>query len=338
MATALHMVHHITSYEDSFRLIWDAFIPTTQGGTIMHSRRFLEYHGERFEDESLCVWSDPGVRLKAVIPLARIPNTSDVVASHPGSTFGGLIASKIDPAERASILAQVATTLLHRGYRKLVYKTVPAIFGQQFDESDLRLLLRTGTVRRSDLWSFIRIDHPYAFLAKRRASIKAAERKGVVLRQAHQTSDWEAFHVLLCANLSERHSTAPVHNLSEMLDLRLRLGKEIQLWLVCGSDGEILAGTWCFAYNPETFHTQYIASSSRGRGLGAVDYLLAGVIDAASIDGFKVMSFGINTLSDGYSINANLLKQKLGFGSGVAVHWHFDIDLMQLANVEAGFL
>ncbi len=331
------MVHHITSYDDSVKQTWDGFVPTTQAGTIMHSRRFLEYHGERFKDESLCIWSDPGVRLKAAIPLARAPNAADVVASHPGSTFGGMIANVIDPSERASILSAVAGTLLERGYRKLVYKTVPAIFGQQFDESDLRLLLRTGTVRRADLWSFIRIDRAYAFSAKRRASIKAAERKGVELRQAHQEADWVAFHTLLSSNLQERHSTVPVHSLAEMLDLRRRLEGENQLWLAYGPDGEILAGTWCFAYNAETLHTQYIASNPRGRELGAVDYLLAGVIDATAASSFKVMSFGINTLSDGYAINTNLMKQKLRFGSGVAVHWHFDVDLEQLANVDAGF-
>ncbi|WP_457580207.1 GNAT family N-acetyltransferase [Ensifer canadensis] len=331
------MVHHITSYDDSVKQAWDAFVPTTQAGTIMHSRRFLEYHGKRFEDESLCIWSDPGVRLKAAIPLARAPNTTDVVASHPGSTFGGMIANVIDPSERASILSAVAGTLLERGYRKLVYKTVPAIFGQQFDESDLRLLLRAGTVRRADLWSFIRVDRAYAFSAKRRASIKAAERKGVLLRQGQQEADWVAFHTLLCSNLQERHSTVPVHSLAEMLDLRRRLEGENQLWLAYGPDGEILAGTWCFAYNAETLHTQYIASNPRGRELGAVDYLLAGVIDATAASSFKVMSFGINTLSDGYAINTNLLKQKLRFGSGVAVHWHFDVDLEQLAKADAGF-
>ncbi|MET0364783.1 MAG: hypothetical protein ABW169_09015, partial [Sphingobium sp.] len=75
----------------------------------------------------------------------------------------------------------------------------------------------------------------------------------------------------------------------------------------------------------------------RGRTMGAVDYLLAAMMDQAKADGYGVFSFGINSLPDGYGVNSALLKQKLRFGAGVGVHWHFDVDLALLARVDAGF-
>lgn len=329
--------HCVAPYEERFADAWDAFLKGTHGGTVMHSRHFLAYHGDRFQDESLCVWRDPGVRLKAVMPLARSLSDADTVVSHPGSTFGGLIEDGIQPAERAVLLSEIARLLRDRGYRTLVYKPAPAIFGEQFDESDLRLLLQAGTVRRSDLWSFIRLDHRHGLSAKRRASVKAAARKGVTVRKAQTEADWPAFHAMLAANLAVRHHTAPVHTLEQMLSLRARMAGENELWLAEGPDGALLAGTWCFAYNAHALHTQYIASTPEGRGLGAVDCLLAGVIDDAVGRGLRILSFGISTQPDGYRINDNLLKQKLRFGAGVAVCWQFDVDLARLVEVAAGF-
>ncbi len=328
----------ITPYEARFEGPWDDLVARSHGGTVMHSRRFLGYHGDRFQDESLCAWSDPGVRLAAILPLARSPGAGDVVVSHPGSTFGGLIEDGIDPQDRAAILSGFAQILLDRGFRQMVYKPAPAIFGEQFDESDLRLMMRMGSVRRSDLWNFIRLDHDHGLSPKRRASFRAAGRKGVTVRRAADEADWRRFHAMLCDNLESRHGKAPVHSLDEMLALRERLAGENELWLAVGPDGDIVAGTWCLFYTAHTIHTQYIASTAEGRKLGAVDFLLASLVEDAAARGLRGFSFGINTEGDGFSINSGLLKQKLGFGSGVTVHWQFDVDLARLARGEAGFL
>lgn len=327
----------ITAYDSRHAAAWDALVSSSQSGTVMHTRRFLSYHGDRFHDESLCLWNEAGSRLEAVLPLARSPGDAAVVISHPGSTFGGLIEAAIDPARRAGLLAGVAAILLARGYRSLVYKPAPAIFGAQFDESDLRLMMRVGSLRRSDLWNFIRLDHPHALAPMRRRNVKIATRNGVTVRPAQGDAEWLAFHALLTANLASRHAAAPVHSAEEMLLLRQRIAGENALWLAFGPHGDILAGSWCLAYNRRVLHTQYIASSPEGRALRAVDSLFAAVIADAARRGLNVLSFGINTLADGFQVNTALLKQKLRFGAGVAVCWQFDVDLARLAHVDPGF-
>lgn len=327
----------ITAYDGRHAAAWDDLVFRSQSGTVMHTRRFLSYHGDRFHDESLCLWNEDETRLEAVMPLARSSGDADVVISHPGSTFGGLIEPVIDPARRAAMLAGVAAMLRDRGYRSLVYKPAPAIFGAQFDESDLRLMMHVGTVRRTDLWNFIRLDHPHAFAPMRRRNVKIATRHGVTVRPAQGDAEWLAFHALLSANLASRHAAAPVHSAEEMLLLRQRIAGENALWLAFGPHGDILAGSWCFAYNRRVLHTQYIASSPEGRALRAVDSLFAAVIEDAGRRGLNVLSFGINTLGDGFRVNSNLLKQKLRFGAGVAVCWQFEVDLARLAQADPGF-
>jgi len=36
---------------------WDALIAESTAGTILQTRRFLSYHGNRFADASLCFWT-----------------------------------------------------------------------------------------------------------------------------------------------------------------------------------------------------------------------------------------------------------------------------------------
>src|SRR5271163_4756271 len=61
---------------------WDGLIADSTAGTILQTRRFLSYHGNRFEDASLCVWD--GRTLVGVLPAARDSRDERTVVSHPG--------------------------------------------------------------------------------------------------------------------------------------------------------------------------------------------------------------------------------------------------------------
>ena len=54
--------------EDAAR--WDAHVARCPKGTVLHTRRFLAYHGARFEDASLIV--QDGERWLAALPAARL--------------------------------------------------------------------------------------------------------------------------------------------------------------------------------------------------------------------------------------------------------------------------
>jgi hypothetical protein len=320
----------IIPYRPSDHDAWDLLIKSNTRASVLHSRRFLDYHGERFREESFCIWNEAGTTLKGVFPLAARHDNRDIVISHPGSTYAGLILDAIDPEERASIFTSVARELSAAGYKKLIYKPMPAIFGAQFDESDLRFFTKIGKPIRTDLWAFLRLTEQFAFAPKRISSIKAALRKGLSVHKAISESDWIEFYELLKTNLATRHETKPVHTVDELLDIQNRLGNEAPLWLCRDSSGQIMSGVWCIQYNPLCVHAQYIASNEAGRRSGAVDLNLAKIIDSMKEEKYKLFSIGVSTMADGYSINEGLLKQKLRFGCGLTVCWQFEVSLADL--------
>ena len=77
----------ILEYTSNDEKRWNAFIRESKNGTFLFHRGYMEYHADRFTDASLLVLSEKGAVI-AVLPANRV---DDVVYSHQGLTFGGLI-------------------------------------------------------------------------------------------------------------------------------------------------------------------------------------------------------------------------------------------------------
>lgn len=311
--------------EDDHR--WDATVLSLQGATTLHTRNFLNYHNDRFADRSFSLVDPKSGQVLALMPAAQHPQDSRVVVSHPGSSFGGLLLRKLDPEYYARLFAIAKAHLRGLGYETLRSKTTPTFVGDVWNEVPTHYGLRFGKLVRADLWNAIRLDTDFKFASTRKSDIKAAVRKGVSTRRAAGDVDWNAFHQLLQTNLRDRHGTVPVHSFGELVDLRDRLGPLSRLLLCHDTDNQLVAGTWLLDYGNRVLHTQYICSNDAGRSLHAVDVLLGDAIAMAKSEGYRVFSFGINTQPDGWTINTDLMKYKLRFGSGVVLHPTFDFDL-----------
>jgi hypothetical protein len=322
----------IEFYDPRLQSEWEAVIGASAKGTLLHSRAFLEYHGERFRDRSLVFFEPGDQRPFGVWPIVEAPEDRHLLISHAGSTFGGLVLRRPDPQRTAACIAAGAGRLMAEGYQSIRNKLVPVLLTAQPDETDLRIFLRAGRVLRVDLWNLIRLDRFYRPGTKRRASVRAAERHALRLHDGDSDEDWARFHALLRGNLAERHGVAPVHSLQELHDLHARLGSRSGLLLAFSADGKLAAGTWLIDYGHGTRHTQYIASSEEGRRDAAVDLLLATAIDCAARQGMTQFSFGMNTLPDGVATNLGLMRYKLRFGGGVCTQLQIECNLATLAE------
>ena len=69
---------------------WDSFVKQSFNGNFQHSRKFLDYHGNKFEDLSMVIFSDTD-EIVGLLPAALSPSNSQNLISHPGAAFGGLI-------------------------------------------------------------------------------------------------------------------------------------------------------------------------------------------------------------------------------------------------------
>ena len=289
---------------------WDALVERSRNGNLLHRRGYMDYHADRFVDQSLIV--ERHGEAVAVFP-ANIHGK--VVTSHGGLTYAGLIAAHDLRAESTlAVFGQIADHYRTLGVERVIYKAVPHVFHAYPAEEDLYALHRLGAqLRRRDLSSVIALREACHFTQGRRRSVDKARKCGIGLQRGSDPAD---FHALL-TDVLHRHDARPTHSLAELRLLQARFPQHIVLY-EARREGDLLAGTVVYDFG-RTVHTQYLAASEEGRRLNALSLLLAELIGGVYASrGF--FSFGISTEHEGRVLNGGLVMQKEHFGARAVVH------------------
>jgi len=293
--------------EDAAR--WDAHVARCPKGTVLHTRRFLAYHGARFEDASLIV--QDGERWLAALPAARI---GDEVVSHPGATFGGVLVPKHASARAATDALEALLEHLRGQASALRLKLPPSHLSDQPEESDLHTAWRLGgTLERMDLWSVATLGAP---MKRDVRSAKKGRLQGVTAAPEDGAAAYVEFHAMLSENLRAQHDVRPVHTEAELLDLRGRLADAQELWVARDADGAMVAGSWLIQHREGAWHTQYLACAEAGRPMRAQDVLMDALVSHFRDEGAQTLSFGACTEDEGRTVNDGLLTFKTKFGGG----------------------
>lgn len=288
---------------------WNEFVRKSKNGTFLFDRGYMDYHADRFCDNSLMFHGEDG-RLVGILPA----NVFDgVVYSHGGLTYGGLlIGARCHYSEVCEMFTAASSYLAGRGIGKLVYKPVPYIYSKQPSEEDIYWLYQNDAhlVQRA-ISSAVMLSSPLPFSELRQRKVRKAQNSGLVVRTddfSYSANFWQ----ILAENLMQRHSVSPVHSHDEICLLQRRFPENIFLSAVL--DGEaVVAG--CVVYKTDMVaHVQYIASDGRGKETGALDLLFNTLVQKYSLEGFKYLDFGISTENGGSFLNEGLLFQKEGFG------------------------
>jgi len=311
----------IRPYAPADAAIWDDLVARSCNGTLLHTRRYLGYHGSRFTDRSLVVEDERG-RTVGVFPAAE--SSPHVVASHPGLTYGGVVHDGSIRGDRMqAVLHLIVSDMSSRGYRELLYKVVPHIYHRFPAEDDLYSLSRMGGKSEQDLSAAIRLDHRGRVNHGRKYGRALAARAGVTAQISWRGID--EFWALLAQNLNERHQAAPVHSLAEINLLHDQFPQEIVLCTAL-VEGSIAAGTVLYCAGP-VVHTQYIASSGMGRATSALDPVIEHSIEFAEKHGYTYLDFGISNEGHGGTLNASLQDFKISFGAGAVIYEQISLPL-----------
>jgi len=194
---------------------WDEFCNGSIQATLLHTRRFLSYHGERFADCSLIV-EDEG-KWVGLFPAALSPADEACVISHPGITYGGVLHQGGLRGERmVTALGEIGRHYCTQGSTRLMYKAVPTFYHTAPAQDDLYALFRLGALRtRCDLSSTIDLKRRLSVSDRRRRSLKKAIKAGVEIVEGKQylPALWE----VLANNLASKHGAKPVHLLAEII-------------------------------------------------------------------------------------------------------------------------
>ena len=329
----------IAPYHPEMAAAWDAVTEAANGGTIMQSRRFLDYHGDRFRDLSLVGRrgaassgaASSGAAISAVLPMAADPKQPDRAISHPGTSFGGLISLARDPAHARAFLREAAARLLAQGYTRLLYRPPPSAVLRQADDGLLPDLLRIGDLVQMDLCAVLTL--PGAERAYWQSEIRRAARKGLRADPVSSPAHWAELHHLLSGRLDRKYGKALVHSVAELVDLHQRLASQSRGQIIRDAAGGALAGQWFIDYGTGVLHNQYNGATDDGLALGASSYGISLALERAVTEGFRAFSFGRSTAGDGWTENRALQRFKSGFGAGLAAQFHIDLSLDRLAQL-----
>lgn len=307
--------------------MWDAFASEAPTFTILHSRRFLSYHGNRFRDCSLLIRDEKG-RLLAVFPAAVAPADGSTIVSHPGATFGGLLCSdRCRGEDIISAFQEMAGFYLQNGFSRLLYKAVPHIYHVRPFEDDLYAMFRLHARRiRCDLSASIDLENRGKVANRRRRGCKKAEKHAVrVLEGArHAAALWQ----VLEDNLQRKHGASPVHTLDEILLLHDLFPEAIR-FVVAQVEQQVIAGVVLFDSHMVS-HAQYIAANEEGYRVSALDKVFEYCIACAKERGKRYFDFGISNEREGMVLNTGLYQFKTEFGAGGVVHEFYELNLEEI--------
>jgi hypothetical protein len=320
----------ILRYTNLYKEQWDSFIETSKNGTFLFQRGFMEYHQNRFEDFSLLIFNKE--KLIAVLP-ANIAN--NIVYSHQGLTYGGLVLNKDFNFSSYKELFMALLKFLHQqDIKQLNLKPIPEIYNIGIcDEIKSILPIVNGKLIRSEISLTTTIKPSYTFSKLRIRGVKKGIKNNLTIKETNHLEPF--WNQILIPNLLEKHQTNPTHNLEEISLLKKLFPKKIRQFEVYHED-QIIAGTTIFE-TQQTAHSQYISGKKEFNHLGGLDFLFNELITIVFKDK-KYFNFGVSTAVSENKINEGLFNWKQGFDAQPILHNQFSIETVNYKNLEIVFV
>ena len=320
---------HVIKYGAEKKETWESLLSRSVNGTFLHSRDFIDYHGDRFKDASVLIYKDE--ECVGIFPANY--NGSEQVESHAGLTYGGLI-FKFDTYSKDTLkyLAAILKFFNREGVEILEVKLVPDFYHKSTrQEIEYGLKLAKGKIKKIDLTCVLDL-RPDVEIPMQERRIRGADKAKDNHVYVRETSDFEEYWTkVLIPNLKKRHGVVPVHTLDEIEYLYERNQGNIRQFNVYQKD-EIIGGTTIFETDT-TAHTQYISSTVKGRDLGALDFLFTYLIDEV-FNEKKYFDFGRVNEESERSLNIGLLDWKEGFGARGFVQRHYSVETKNYSLIE----
>jgi len=309
----------VVKYNAAHKPVWDAFVQASKNGTFLLLRDYMEYHAHRFTDHSLLFYHKG--KLVALLPANE---AGEQVQSHGGLSYAGLVTDK---QMKAALMLKVVQAMIayfqELGFRSILYKAIPHIYHQQPAEEDLYALFRHGAILyRRDASSVIDMATRLNYSKSRSQEVRNAKKREVRVQASIAYSEFMQLEREL---LQQKYNKVPVHTTEEMELLTSLFPENIMLYTAT-ANGELLAGTIVFE-TATVAHCQYIASSEKGRQVGALDVLLDWLLTEVHAHK-QYFSFGVSTEQEGQYLNEGLVWNKESYGARTIVHDFYELRLV----------
>lgn len=322
----------ITPYSDEARGLWDAFVSKCKNATFLHSRNYMDYHKDRFVDNSLMIYHED--RLSGLFVANR--KDERTVVSHEGLTYGGLLVEHDEYTDiTMNFFAEVLKYYHESGVEQLLFKQIPSFYTNvPCNDIEYALFLAEASLYRVDINSVIdmKLEKRIPLQRRRKTGIKMAEKNRV---QVEEMSDFDEFwNQILIPNLQQRHAAMPVHTLDEMRQLHVDNPGRIRQFNA-RYDGRIMAGCTIFDFG-HVVRLQYFSGCDEGRANGSLDLLVYKLMTDYFSDR-RYLDFGNSNIANGKKLNNGLLGWKEGFGARSFVQRFYQVDTKRHSAIAEAF-
>jgi hypothetical protein len=310
----------VKKYDQSDCKIWNEFIAQAKNATFLFHRDFMEYHKDRFEDFSLLVYQDE--KLISILPANKVGNS---VYSHQGLTYGGLVyASKLKGEKVEAVLDAVLLFLKENAFDTFYYKPIPNFyFPEGNNEVDFFLFKRGAVIDRKEMNLAVNLELPLQISKSKLKHFRKIEDRDLdIIEKEDFNPFWDE---ILAPRLLEKFNVKPVHSKEEILLLKQKFPENIRQYSVYRND-EIIAGITIFE-TENVVKSQYGATSKKGEGVRALDFLFINLIEKYKGKGKRFFDMGIVNEENERGYHSGLLKQKEELGCSVYNQDFYKIDI-----------
>ncbi|MBG6186050.1 FemAB family protein [Flavobacterium sp. CAN_S2] len=302
--------YSVKPYQESDYANWNAFIGQAKNATFLFHRDFMEYHKDRFEDFSLMVFDSE--KLVAVLPANKV---GDIVHSHQGLTYGGLVYSpKLNGEKVEEILDSILSFFKENEVQSFFFKSIPLFYTSKGNaEIDFFLFKRGAFLDKKEMNLGINLAMPLTISKGKLKHFRKIEELDLeMVEEQHLESFWE---LVLEPRLLEKYNAKPVHTLQEITLLKEKFPENIKQFSVYFDD-VIIAGITLFE-TETVVKSQYGATTKKGEELRALDFLFINLIQKFKSEGKLFFDMGIVNEDNEKGYHAGLLKQKEELGCSV---------------------
>lgn len=290
----------IIKYNKTYENIWDKFITESKNGNIFHTRKFLNYHKDKFKDASILIYKKN--KLIALFPAIEFENK---IISHRGSTYGGLV---VREDNKLNDTLRMWEEIIQYHNKTIEFRKCEYIF-DKYPSQEVEFAAKYLGFKCVNEELSTCLDLEYIKLTKGR---KWAIGKCKNLKIVFDDLDYETYHKILSKNLDKFNST-PTHTLKEMKYLKELLPKNYFLVTIYLED-IMIAGIWLVLATNKTAHTFYIAQNYQYSEYQPLSCVVNYIIKYLQNNNFKYLNFGISTENGGKYINKGLFEFKESFG------------------------
>ena len=219
-------------------LEWNRFIEKSLNGTIFHSKTFLNYHIDRsFNDCSLMFYK----KNKLIGVFSAAINKDNIMFSHPGASFVGLIYQKSSFDNIMKMIDLIELYAINEGINEITMIPTPTIYSNG-DEVLLYALRWKRFVEIEQYYSnIIPIENDKLLQMKKihRNKSRSHDYYDSIIKKNNLNIKWEnnfnSFYPILLEN-KNKYNSSPTHSLKELQKINKMLPNTIKLLLVYKND------------------------------------------------------------------------------------------------------